>query len=147
VVDIHSGILFANIGGYFSTSNSLLNSVIGGTVAGSGFGQLQVSGTVNLNGVFSVTLANGYLPGTNDTFAVLTAGARSGVFASFSISIELRHNAVEQHHQLPDRPRHWRLRPSASAGPLVAAASRLEPRAHLVCCLEPDPTGWSSIRT
>src|SRR5258705_8449823 len=52
-VEIRSGILAAN-GGYICTSNSLLNSAIAGTTAGTGFGQLQAAGTVNLNGSLSV---------------------------------------------------------------------------------------------
>jgi hypothetical protein len=81
-VEIRSGILVAN-GGYTSRSNSLLNCAIGGTTAGTGFGQLQVAGTVNLNGSLGVDLINGFLPATNDSFTVLTAGARSGTFANF----------------------------------------------------------------
>src|SRR5207248_6064236 len=52
--------------------------------AGTGYGQLQVAGTVTLNGALSVNLTNGYSPTTNDSFTVLTAGARAGTFASFS---------------------------------------------------------------
>jgi hypothetical protein len=44
---------------------------------------LQVSGTVNLNGNLSVNLTNHYIPATNDTFTVLSAGTRSGTFVSF----------------------------------------------------------------
>jgi uncharacterized repeat protein (TIGR02543 family) len=81
-VEIRSGILAAN-GGYTMRSNSLLNCALGGTNAGTGFGQLQVAGTVNLNGSLSVDLINGFIPATNDSFAVLTAGTRSGVFTDF----------------------------------------------------------------
>jgi uncharacterized repeat protein (TIGR02543 family) len=82
VVEIRRGILQAN-GGYTSSGAALLNSAIGGTTAGTGFGQLQVAGTVNLNGSLSVDVINGFAPGTNDTFAVLTAGTRNGTFANF----------------------------------------------------------------
>jgi hypothetical protein len=51
---------------------------------GTNFGQLQVAGTVALNGALSVVLTNGYVPTTNNTFIILTAGARSGAFAGFS---------------------------------------------------------------
>jgi hypothetical protein len=81
-VDIRSGRLAAN-GGYTSRSNALLNCAIGGTNAGVGFGQLQVAGTVNLNGSLSVDLINGFIPATNDSFTVLTAGTRAGSFANF----------------------------------------------------------------
>ena len=82
-VEIRSGILAAN-GGYTSTANALLQSTIGGTTVGTGYGQLQVAGTVTMNGGLSVDLLPGYSPATNDTFTVLTAGTRSGTFGSFS---------------------------------------------------------------
>src|SRR5262249_33804974 len=82
-VDIRSGILAAN-GGYTSVSGALLNCSLGGVTAGTGFGQLQVAGSVTLNGALGVGLINGFVPATNDTFAVLTAGTRNGAFAGFS---------------------------------------------------------------
>ena len=82
-VDIRSGILAAN-GGYTSTSGALLNCALGGTTPGAGYGKLQVGGSVTLNGALSVELINGFVPATNDTFAVVTAGTRNGAFASFS---------------------------------------------------------------
>src|SRR5205814_1571441 len=83
LVDIRSGILAAN-GGYNSTSNALLNCSIGGTNVGTGYGRLQVSGAVSLNGALSVDLSNGFVPGVGDSFSVVTAGTRNGTFASFS---------------------------------------------------------------
>ena len=82
-VDVQSGTLAAN-GGYVSTSAALLNSAIGGTVPGTNFGRLQVAGALTVNGALNVALVNGYLPTTNDSFAVVTAGTRSGSFSSFS---------------------------------------------------------------
>jgi hypothetical protein len=82
-VDIQSGILAAN-GGYFCSSNSTLNCALWGTTPGATYGQLQVSGTVNLDGTLSVNLTNNYIPTTNDTFTVVSAGTRSGTFVSFT---------------------------------------------------------------
>ncbi len=82
-VDLRSGILAAN-GGYLSSVGALLSSVLGGTTAGTNYGQLQVAGAVTLNGALSVDLLPGFTPATNDTFTVLTAGTRNGAFASFS---------------------------------------------------------------
>lgn len=82
-VDIHAGILAVN-GGYASTASSLLNCALGGTTPGTGYGRLQVLGTMTLNGALGVSLANGFLPTINDTFTVLTAGTRSGTFANFN---------------------------------------------------------------
>jgi hypothetical protein len=81
-VDLRSGILAAN-GGYSSSSDAALNSAISGTIPGANFGQVQVAGSVTLNGALSVNLVNGFLPTTNDSFAVVTAGTRTGAFANF----------------------------------------------------------------
>jgi hypothetical protein len=82
-VELRSGILAAN-GGYTSTANALLSCAIGGTNVGTDYGRLQVAGAVTLNGALSVVLTNGFLPATNDSFTVLTAGTRNGTFGSFS---------------------------------------------------------------
>jgi hypothetical protein len=81
-VEIRRGILAAN-GGYASSSNALLNCALGGTAAGTNYGQLQVAGTVNLNSALSVDFVNGFVPALNDSFTVVTAGTRSGTFANF----------------------------------------------------------------
>jgi hypothetical protein len=82
-VDIRSGILAAN-GGYASSSNALLNCALGGTIAGTNYGQLQVAGAVTLNGALSVDFTDGFSPALNNSFTVLTAGTRNGAFTSFS---------------------------------------------------------------
>ena len=82
-VEIRSGILAVN-GGYTSSAGALLNCAIGGTTVGTGYGRLQVAGTVILNGALGVNLINGFLPATNDSFTVVTAGTRNGAFTSFS---------------------------------------------------------------
>jgi hypothetical protein len=81
--DIRSGFLAAN-GGYTSSGSALLNCAIGGTLPGTNYGRVQVTGAVTLNGALSVDLSSGYVPTTNDSFTVLTAGTRTGSFASFS---------------------------------------------------------------
>ena len=81
-VDIQAGFVAA-YGGYTSGSGALLNCALGGTNSGSGYGQMQVAGTVTLNGALSVDLTNGYVPSTNDSFTVLAAGTRNGTFANF----------------------------------------------------------------
>ena len=82
-VDLRSGILAASVG-YVSSPNAVLNCSLGGTTAGTGYGQLQVAGTVTLSGGLSVDFLPGFSPATNDTFTVLTAGTRSSAFTSFS---------------------------------------------------------------
>lgn len=82
-VDIEAGILSAG-GGFTSAPGALLNCAIGGTTAGTGYGQLQVTGTAALNGGLSAVLTNNYTPATGASFTLVTAGTRSGVFSSFS---------------------------------------------------------------
>jgi hypothetical protein len=81
-VDLRLGVLAAN-NGYAAASNALLNCSLGGTIPGTNYGQLQVAGTVILNGSLSVLLSNGFVPATNNTFTVLTAGTRNSTFANF----------------------------------------------------------------
>jgi hypothetical protein len=102
-VDIRSSVLAVN-GGYVSASNAFLNCALGGIVAGTSYGQLQVAGTVTLNGGLSVDLLPGFSPATNDIFTVVSAGTRSSAFASFSypsnrVTMELSNapNAVVLH--------------------------------------------------
>lgn len=81
-VDIRNGILAAN-GGYISSPSALLNCVLGGTAPGTGYGQLQVAGSVALAGNLSVALTNNFIPLGSSLFTVLSAGSRSGSFANF----------------------------------------------------------------
>jgi hypothetical protein len=81
-VDIRSGVLLAN-GNFAFTGDSQLNFAIGGTSAGTGYGQLQKSGGIALNGTLRVDLINGFVPAVNDLFTFLTAGTRNGTFNDF----------------------------------------------------------------
>jgi hypothetical protein len=83
-VDIQSGILYADLGGYVSSANAVLNCAIGGPVAGTNYGQLQVSSGVTLNGTLSVNLTNNYIPATNSLFTVLTSGGVNSAFSNFT---------------------------------------------------------------
>jgi hypothetical protein len=83
VVDLQQGVLSASGGGYASASNAVLNCGLAGPVPGTNYGQLQVSGGVNLNGALSVNFTNNYIPTTNDLFTLVLAGARNGAFSSF----------------------------------------------------------------
>jgi hypothetical protein len=81
-VELRRGILVAN-GGYNTVSNATLYCGIAGTIAGTGYGRLQVAGAVTLNGALAVDLLNSFLPATNDNFTILIAGTRNGAFANF----------------------------------------------------------------
>ncbi len=72
------------VGNYSPGSLSTLRTLIGGTTAGTQFGQLQVSGSATLAGMLSLGLTNGFVPTTNQTFQILMAGSRGGVFAGTS---------------------------------------------------------------
>ena len=97
-VDIRTGIL-ALSGNFVSTTDSRLNCALGGTTAGTGYGQLQKSGNLSLDGTLSVDLLPGFVPPTNSTYTVVSAGARSGTFSSFSypanrVSLQLSNTAT-----------------------------------------------------
>jgi hypothetical protein len=79
---IQKGILAAS-GGYVGAPNALLKCSLAGTNAGIDYGQLQAGGPVTLQGALSVDLVGNFLPVTNSTFTVLTAGSRTGSFANF----------------------------------------------------------------
>jgi hypothetical protein len=81
-LELRRGILAVN-GGYNTVSNATLHCGIGGTTAGTGYGRLQVAGAVTLNGALSLELMNNFVPATNESFTILTAGTRNGVFANF----------------------------------------------------------------
>jgi hypothetical protein len=88
-VDLRLGFLALNASGnanYVPAANALLTCLLTGTAPGNNYGQLQSSSTLNLNGGLAITLAltNGYLPATNDTFVLVSAGTRNGAFSSFS---------------------------------------------------------------
>ena len=82
-VSIQNGILAA-YGNYTSSSNAALNLMIGGTNAGSGFGQLATMGAVTLRGALNITFTSGYRPTIDDSFTILTAGSLSGGFTSLA---------------------------------------------------------------
>jgi hypothetical protein len=81
--DIRSGILAAS-GGFNSSSTAQLNCTLGGTTAGSGYGQLQRSGSLTLGGALSVDFTNGFYPNTGNVFTVVSASSLAGAFSSFA---------------------------------------------------------------
>ena len=70
------------MGNFTQTSTGVLNVEIGGTSAGSQFDQLVISGMATLGGTLNVTLLNGFVPATGNTFPVLTFSSSSGSFAT-----------------------------------------------------------------
>jgi len=82
-VDLRSGILRLE-GNYAPSPNANLSVLIGGLAPGLAFPQLQVAGRASLDGCLTVKAANGFVPGSNDTFLIVTSPTRQGTFASVS---------------------------------------------------------------
>ncbi|MCL7489109.1 MAG: DUF6531 domain-containing protein, partial [Desulfobulbaceae bacterium] len=57
---------------------------IGGTVAGTDYDQLKVSGTGSLGGTLNITFADGYFPQSTDTYQIMTYGSYTGEFSVIS---------------------------------------------------------------
>ncbi|HEY3243815.1 MAG TPA: hypothetical protein VGM03_10730, partial [Phycisphaerae bacterium] len=68
-------------GAYTQTAGKLAIE-LGGVSPGTGHDQLVVSGTATLRGTLELTLINGFTPTVGQQFTILTAGARTGTFAS-----------------------------------------------------------------
>jgi len=71
-------------GNYTQDSAAVLNLVLDGTTAGTGYSQLAISGTATLDGTLNVSLASGYTPSSGNSFQLLTFGSSSGTFASIN---------------------------------------------------------------
>jgi fibronectin-binding autotransporter adhesin len=72
------------VGSYTQTPGATLVIEIAGTVSGSGYDRLAVSGGAAIDGTLSVS-TNGYAPQNGDTFTVLTAASVTGVFAATNL--------------------------------------------------------------
>jgi len=71
-------------GNYTQTTTGTLNVNIGGTTAGSQYGQLAVSGTAALGGTVNVALINGFQPALGNTFQPLTFASYTGNFGFYN---------------------------------------------------------------
>jgi hypothetical protein len=70
-----------NVGGnYDQTTDGSLVIEIGGTTAGAGYGQLNVTGTAYLAGSFTAVLVDDFAPSIGDSYAVITYGSKNGLF-------------------------------------------------------------------
>ena len=79
-VNLASGTLTVS-GDYTQESNGALDIGIGGTTAGSQFGQLNVSGQASLDGALNLGLLNGYMPAIGDSYEIMNFGSVTGSFA------------------------------------------------------------------
>ncbi|MEY2490925.1 MAG: hypothetical protein QOC70_2867 [Verrucomicrobiota bacterium] len=71
-------------GDYTQNSDGLLSIEIGGTDAGTGYDQLQVSGAASITGNLQVRLVNGFTPIVGQTYRIVNAGSLSGGFSSIT---------------------------------------------------------------
>jgi RHS repeat-associated protein len=71
-------------GNYTQTSAGTLNIEIGGTTPGSGYDQLNISGTAALDGTLNISLINGFGPAFGQTFQIMSFASSSGTFATIN---------------------------------------------------------------
>ncbi|MBI2753524.1 MAG: filamentous hemagglutinin N-terminal domain-containing protein [Betaproteobacteria bacterium] len=70
-------------GNYVHGPSGVLDMQIGGTIAGSQYDQLVVSGTTTLGGTLNTTLINGFVPAAGNTFTLIqSSGALTGTFGT-----------------------------------------------------------------
>jgi hypothetical protein len=69
-------------GNYTQGPGGTLAVEVAGTTPGTQFDRLVVSGTASLDGTLAVSGGSGFTPGLTDEYEVLTAGSRTGQFAS-----------------------------------------------------------------
>ena len=74
-------------GNFTQTAAGQLNETVGGHVPGVGLDVLVVSGAAQVGGSLVVTLAGGFAPSSQDTFAFLTASSVAGQFAFANLPI------------------------------------------------------------
>jgi hypothetical protein len=74
------GILTIN-GNYTQGANNALNIQLAGTTAGSGYDQLNVTGTATLGGTLNVSQINGFTS-NGGSYVIMKYGARNGTFAT-----------------------------------------------------------------
>jgi RHS repeat-associated protein len=71
-------------GNYTQTASGALNVEVGGTTPGSGYDQLNISGTATLGGTLNISLINGFGPAFGQTFQVMSFAGSTGNFASIN---------------------------------------------------------------
>ncbi len=74
--------IFNISGNYTQDISSTLNIEIGGDNPGTGYDQLNISGSANLAGTLNISLYGGFLPTAGHMFKFLTYGSKIGDFAT-----------------------------------------------------------------
>jgi hypothetical protein len=73
------------VGNIALAPGSALVIELGGTAPGSGYDQIQASGTLALNGALDVSLINGFTPSAGQSFDILDWGSLTGTFSSINL--------------------------------------------------------------
>ncbi len=71
-------------GNYTQGASGSLQIDIGGTTAGTDYGQLKVNGTAALDGNLTVNLVNDFMPSPGDQYQILTFGSRGNPPSDFN---------------------------------------------------------------
>ncbi|MCU1302918.1 MAG: tandem-95 repeat protein [Candidatus Sulfotelmatobacter sp.] len=81
--------LLSITGTYTQLATGTMTGLINGTTVGSGFSQLQVTGTAALAGTINFTVATAFQPSltVGETFTALTASSVTGTFSNSTIAI------------------------------------------------------------
>ena len=64
-----------------------VNMEIGGTVEGTGYDQVKVTGSIILSGTLNVTLINGYTPVLGNEFTIIDAASLTGTFTTLNLPV------------------------------------------------------------
>jgi hypothetical protein len=90
---IGQGAVFTVTGDYSQGPNATLEIQLGGTSSGL-FGQLNISGTANLDGTLALTPVDGYIPTAGDAISIMSYGSRSNDFANPPSGFNLSYDDV-----------------------------------------------------
>ncbi len=63
-------------------TSSVINIELGGTIAGSSYDQLNISGQAMLDGILNISLIDNFIPVVGDTFDIMTFDSVSGIVYS-----------------------------------------------------------------
>ncbi len=72
-------------GNYVQAPAGALNLEIGGTVPGTQYDKLVISGTATLDGTLNVSLIDSFAPSVGNTFQVMTFASRNGDFTAWNV--------------------------------------------------------------
>jgi T5SS/PEP-CTERM-associated repeat protein len=73
--------IFTIEGNFQEQAGGEMDVFIGGPDPGTGYSQVNVTGTATIGGTLNVIVLNGYSPSSGQTFSILNAAAASGTFA------------------------------------------------------------------